>query len=338
MIRLTVAVVCFFGAWIIAEQVRRHAGKLQLLQSPNERSSHVVPTPSGGGVGIAMVGTAAGLLSTQHIDTYLGWAIGASALAAVIGLLDDRFDLSSRLRIVMHFAIVAAILQVLPSDSLIAISLGKLPYPAIYLALLIAGVWWINLFNFMDGIDGLAAGQAIIMLAGMAILASVGSAASTQLITWTTAITAACCGFLFLNWSPARVFMGDAGSNYLAVSILAIGLHLVATGGISYAVPPILAAGFCTDATVTLVRRALSGDRWFSAHRLHAYQKLSRRWGSHRRATLLYLVITLLWLYPLAYLATAFPQLSLLAIAGAVAPFLWLCWWLDAGAPESHSE
>lgn len=330
-----VAAGSFIAAWAIAELVRRNAGRLRLIQTPNERSSHTVPTPSGGGVGIAVAGTIAGFVSVQQDDSYVAWAIVTGAVAAFVGLIDDRFNLSSRLRIVIHFAIVGILLFALPQMPAIPSPFGNLPHPVLYTGLLVAGVWWINLFNFMDGIDGLAAGQAIFTLGSLVIIASTTSAAHLPSVTWMTAIAAACAGFLILNWSPARVFMGDAGSNYLAVSILAVGLYLIATGLIGYAVLPILTAGFCTDATITLARRALSGERWFAAHRLHAYQKLSRRWGSHRRTTLLYLAINMFWLYPLAHLATVFPQFSVLAIAGAVMPFACLCVWVGAGVPES---
>ncbi|HTM79236.1 MAG TPA: glycosyltransferase family 4 protein, partial [Devosia sp.] len=301
-------------SWGLADAVRRHAVALNLVQSPNERSSHVVPTPSGGGVGIAVAGSLAGILVCVGAPAYFWWVLAASVLIACVGLVDDRFDLSSRIRIVIHFLVVGGLLFALPALPSIATPLGGLPAPLLYAMALVAGVWWVNLFNFMDGIDGIAASQAVFMAVGLValIVTASGTIQANPAVFWLVFTASASAGFLVLNWPPAKVFMGDVGSNYLAVIILALGLHEIATGRLSYAAFLILVAAFSTDATITLVRRAAMGERWFAAHRLHAYQKLSRRRG-HGPVTLLYLAINLLWLYPLAYMATIFPQNSLLA-------------------------
>ena len=154
---------------------------------------------------------------------------------------------------------------------------------------------------------------------------------------WLIALAAASMGFLVLNWPPAKVFMGDAGSNYLAVILLALALFEIAAGRLSYTTVLVLVASFVTDATITLLRRALAGERWFAAHRLHAYQKLSRRWHEHRPVTLLYLAINLIWLYPLAYLTTVFPQYGWLAVGTAYVPLAFLCIRVGAGVPETET-
>jgi len=336
---LAVALCAFVVSWVLANAVRRYAATLKLVQIPNERSSHVVPTPSGGGIGIAVAGCLAGFVASAHATTDFWWILAVSALIACVGLVDDRFDLSSRIRIVLHFIMIGSLLFVLPPLPDIATPLGEVPVAMLYGAALVAGVWWINLFNFMDGIDGLAAGQAVFVSVGMVALISNGSA-TTELAPsafWLISIASACFGFLILNWPPAKVFMGDAGSNYLAVIVFALGLHEISVGALSYAAFLILVAVFVTDATITLVRRILAGERWLAAHRLHAYQKLSRRWGSHRPVTLLYLAFNVLWLYPLAYLVTVSPQSSWWTVGAAYVPCAFLCIWSGAGRPETST-
>lgn len=336
LLEVIAVISAFCVSWWLTSAVRRHAGALHLVQSPNERSSHVIPTPSGGGVGIAVAGSVAGLFFCS--GAYLWLALAASVVIACVGFIDDRFQLPSRIRIVIHFAIVGSLLLVVPTLPAIVTPLGPVPGVALYALALIVGVWWINLFNFMDGIDGLAASEAVFLCIGLAVLilvAGVEGMGSAPTMPWLIALAAASAGFLVLNWPPAKVFMGDVGSNYLAVILLALTLFEIAVGRVSYSAALILVATFVTDATITLLRRAFAGERWFAAHRLHAYQKLSRRWHEHRRVTLLYLAINLIWLYPLAYLATAFPQYGWLAVSTAYVPLAFLCIGAGAGVPET---
>lgn len=115
-------------------------------------------------------------------------------------------------------------------------------------------------------------------------------------------------GFLLLNWPPAKIFMGDVGSTWLAFMIFALALLSVQAGWLSYATWLVLAAVFVTDATVTLLTRLLRGERWYEAHRNHAYQKFARRWGGHRPVSLRAVAVNMLWLAPLAGACTAWPQ------------------------------
>lgn len=328
-------VLAFALSFSIAEVIRRHSVRLQLVQIPNHRSSHAKPTASGGGVGIAVAGTAFGILLAQGAPLAFQIAVAVAGIGATIGFLDDRFDLSPILRIVFHFGLVATLLlstSVVPLADLQVWSGWSI---LAFGGLLVLGVWWINLFNFMDGIDGIAASEAVYILAAAAtfLIGNTTDAAWIVLSIFATVI-GACLGFLILNWPPARIFMGDAGSNYLAFFILAAALITVAAGGMRLSVWAILPAVFVADATVTLLRRAVHGERWFSAHRLHAYQKLSRRWKSHRLSTLLYIAINVLWLYPLAYWADSQPTYEWLIAVLAYIPLLLFCWIAGAGRPE----
>lgn len=335
------AVLALVCSWLIASFVRQSATRLRLVQIPNERSSHTVPTPSGGGISIAVVGTISGLwLASAQSLTYFYVAVGTSAVAATVGLLDDRFDLSSRLRLVLHCALVIVLLFTVGPLPAFGTPIGMMPTAVLYALVGFFGVWWINLFNFMDGIDGMAGSQAVFMAMGMLLIGlSFGQEIDPlEMPTWTLILSAAIVGFLLINWQPAKIFMGDVGSNYLAVWLLAIGMYMVQIGSLSYAASAILSAVFVADATVTIVRRALSGDPWHSAHRNHAYQKLARHWQSHSRVVLLYLCINVVWLYPLALLSQTVPSASWIVVLVAYLPVVGLCLFANAGKPELPAQ
>lgn len=331
--RLYLAASAFVLAWGIALLIGKLAWQLRLVQTPNERSSHSQPTPSGGGVGIAVAGFLGNLALLQGADSFAPIAMGLTMLAAVLGLLDDRFDLSSRLRLVVHVFIVGTLLATAGSLPPVPTPLGELPSALLYGVALLAGIWWINLFNFMDGIDGIAASQAAFMFVGMALLSDGVNADQTGWLAWWSIVLAcASAGFLVVNWAPARIFMGDAGSNYLAVAALAIAAAFLARGILAYGTILVLGAAFITDATITLVTRALRRDSIMKAHRSHAYQKLARRWGRHSRVTLLYTAFNVIWLLPIAYLIEQ-DQPELLLVILAYLPAIVFCLWAKAGEP-----
>ena len=208
--------------------------------------------------------------------------------------------------------------------------------------LLLTAVWWINLFNFMDGIDGIAGMQAIFMLlsaAGLAVYAH-PEALYSPVWVWMVCISAATAGFLLLNWPPAKIFMGDVGSTWLAFVVFALALPSIQAGWLSYTSWLVLSALFVTDATVTLVTRMLRGERWYQAHRSHAYQRLSRKWqddrkAGHRAVTLLFLGVNVLWLAPLATATLLLPSYDWLWLMLAYSPLVVCTWRLGAGRPDS---
>jgi Fuc2NAc and GlcNAc transferase len=243
------------------------------------------------------------------------WSIsGLAFLLAALGLWDDVRHLPARTRFAVQVLLCALLLRVLGGEA--PLVLGGL--------LLFAGVWWVNLFNFMDGIDGIAASQAVFMLAAGAMLAAWLHPAAVDAVEWLwmLALAAATLGFLAFNWPPARIFMGDVGSTYLAFMIFALALLSVREGWLTYPAWLVLGAVFVADASVTLARRVLAGERWFEAHRSHAYQRLSRRWGSHRRVTLLVIGINLLWLAPLALASLVWPGAAWICVVLAYGPLV----------------
>lgn len=265
------------------------------------------------------------------------WVIAALTLiAGLLGFSDDLLDLSPAVRFPVQIAVVCIAVWWAGTLPPVALPMGvNLEGWSLTIVVVIAGLWWINLFNFMDGIDGIAASHAILVLLGMAaVWALKGPAAGDEPIFWLAILTsAATLGFLLRNWAPARIFMGDAGSNSLAISIFVIALASVAAGQLSYQALLILPSAFISDATVTLLVRSARGERPWRAHRLHAYQHLSRVWG-HHRTTLVYCAWTAFWGFPLALAAEFWPALAWPLVVLGYLPMIGFALWAGAGRRE----
>lgn len=317
--------------------IRRYAIARRMLDVPNKRSSHSTPVPRGGGLSIVMVFTTisiwltfAGMLPDRVAVGILG---GGMAIAA-IGYLDDRWTVSARLRFLVHAA--AALWAVFWIGGLSQGGVTEWQLQGVVAAdacTVLAIVWSTNLFNFMDGIDGIAATEAMFVgLSGGVLCLAAGVDVGVSIAMLLIAATAA--GFLAWNWPPARIFMGDVGSGFLGFGLAGLGLSASRRGTISIDVWAILGGVFLVDATVTLLRRAARGDRWFEAHRLHAYQHASRRWQSHRRITVGVAAIDVLWLLPWAWFAMRRPDDGPVCMLGALTPLVVLALVLGAGRPE----
>ena len=323
--------------------VIRRAHRWELLDSPNHRSSHQAPTPSGGGIGLAFAGSMVGVyfLVVGPPNRYLATVLVISCVLAGVGLYDDRKPMLARRRLLIQVVSAASLLFVL----------GGLPEmqrfvdawfsrTLVYALLLLVVVWWINLYNFMDGIDGLAGMQTIFMLLiGVALLVwPRPELLLNPTMVWMLCVASATAGFLILNWAPAKIFMGDVGSIYLAFMLLSFGLLSirnefipVVTGLSMWA---ILGATFATDATITLIVRMLTIERWHEPHRTHLYQRLARRLSSHRLVTLFYLAVNLLWLLPLAIVCVRYQQWAVAWAVLAYIPLIGLAIGLGAGRSD----
>jgi UDP-N-acetylmuramyl pentapeptide phosphotransferase/UDP-N-acetylglucosamine-1-phosphate transferase len=292
---------------------------------PNDRSLHTNPTPRLGGIGIlaAMLAAcgAAWLLAPASAFPVPLLLIGSGVGA--ISLIDDLRGLPALLRFVAHLAAAAlavllfGAIDAVRLDGTIAVTLGWTAAPLT--AVWIAG--FINAFNFMDGIDGLAGGQALI--AGLAWTAIGWATGQTMLAALGATIAASSFGFLLHNWAPARIFMGDAGSAFLGFMLSA--LPLVATRSRDVAVPAVLVVWpFVFDATFTLLRRLSRGENVFAAHRTHLYQRLTQAGWSHARVTRLYMGLAATGAaLALPVTLGALPAAASLALVGAAGATLW---------------
>ena len=332
--RLTLIPLLALGlSWLLTALVRRYALHTRLLDRPNERSSHTVPTPRGGGVAIVasflLLIVAMGLpgLIEHHLMIA---ALGAGAVVALLGFIDDRSSLPARWRFLGHAAAAAWVLWWMAP-------IPRIPVFGVLVNLSYAGpllsglylVWMINLFNFMDGIDGIASVEAVTTTLGGALLWWMAGSGSG----WMAAVVFAFCvsGFLVWNFPPAKIFMGDAGSGFLGLMVALLSLWCGQAAPTLFWSWFILIGCFMVDATTTLVRRVRRGERFFEAHRTHAYQYASRRAGRHLPVTLACAAINVLWLLPLASLVALGWLDGVVGVLIAYAPLVWLAFHLRAG-------
>ena len=316
--------------------VRHYALRKQLLDMPNERSSHTTPTPRGGGLAIVITFLLSllGLSFWGHLDwpTSLGFII-AGGLIAAIGFWDDRGHVTPKWRLLVHF--LAASLLVYTTGGLpsliffgVPISFGVIGHGLA----IIAVVWILNLFNFMDGIDGIASVEAISALGVLALLCFPMNSTSAAI---NALLGAAVLGFLVWNFPPAKIFMGDAGSGFLGLMLAGLLLwntHMSPTLFWSWL---IMLGVFVVDATLTLLRRLLQKKKVYEAHRSHAYQHATHHVGAHKPVTLTVLAINLLWLAPWAYLAGTGIVDGFLALIIAYIPLVLLAFRWKAGYASS---
>lgn len=325
------------ASFLLTVLIKRWARGMGLIDVPNERSSHALPMPRGGGIAIALASLAAmGVLTALGImpaHLFLAIAPGGIAVAAV-GLIDDITPLTARVRLFVHFMAAAwAVVCIGPVGFFDHYAPDA---PALrwlgYAVSTVGIVWFLNMYNFMDGIDGIAASQAVFMSAGMALL-GLFSGGIAYIAAAAVVLGAASCGFLLLNWPPAKIFMGDVGSGYLGFAFAVLGL---ASGAHSVFGPwscIILAGVFAVDATFTVVRRFARGEQVTEAHRTHAFQLLAQKMG-HRNVTLSVGLVNLAWVFPCALASVLWPQYAMWMTALALCPLVVCALAIGAGRPE----
>lgn len=327
-------------SWFLTALIRRWAVRADLIDRPNERSSHKMPTPRGGGVAIvcAFFGALIALWLSDRAAATLTFALLSSGLpVAIVGFLDDRKPLPARWRFLVHTASAMALLWALRQIPPL-MAFGReldLGWSAPILALLYL-VWMTNLYNFMDGIDGIAGVQAVTVALGGAYcswLASAGASSTVSIV-----LACASAGFLVWNYPPARIFMGDAGSGFLGITIGALAIWSSQDAPQLLWSWTILMGCFVVDATVTLARRVAKGESFHVPHRTHAYQYASRRLGRHLPVTLGCAAINLFWLLPWAVGAAARHVDGTVALLMAYLPLVVLVFRLRAGDRTAQGE
>ncbi len=308
------------------------------LDIPNERSSHTSPVPRGGGLAVIITFFVFLYAYPSAVDGVIGVSIWKSlffggAIIAVVGFFDDLNDIPARWRFVAHLGaafLSLSLLPALPDIPIFGFSLDLGIFGYVFFA--ISLVWSVNLFNFMDGIDGIAGVEAITVLISAALILYV-----QDQIAWLTLLSylAVCvAGFLVWNWPPAKVFMGDACSGFLGFTLGLLAIMTSLEGAINVWAWLILFGVFIVDATVTLITRMSRGEKWYEAHRSHAYQILSRRFGSHWKVSVGVLIVNIVWLLPLGLLAAKYPYWGLPVCCIALLPLLILAIRVGAGKRE----
>ncbi len=308
---------------------RSYALRRGLMDRPNNRSSHLVVTPRGGGIAFVAVYLALALwmlfvspAAIEHDDSLLLTLLSGGGLVAIIGFVDDHRHLSAAVRFSFHL-IAAASAVVLLGMPRVEVWPGLALQGWVFNIVFVLGlVWLLNLYNFMDGIDGIASLQGITVLCAAASILLFGQS-GMQSAFLLLALAACVAGFLLWNWPPARIFMGDGGSGFIGYALGVFALYTAGAYSITLWSWLILMGLFVADATWTLMIRISNGDKWYQPHAKHAYQHLARRRQSsyilrgmspqrsraraHRWVILLCLWINLLWLCPLAWSAAVWP-------------------------------
>lgn len=288
-------VLVMLASYSLTGLVRFYTLKENILDIPNERSSHSVVTPRGGGLAIvatfifSLVFIAAFGIVSVNAAVVL---VGGGLLIAAIGWIDDKNGVSPSLRLVVHFLAAIWALYWLGGFTLMDMrfTMVHLGWAGNIIAV-IGIVWLINLYNFMDGIDGIAGTEAISVALGAGILLFwTGS----QGLAWVCIILAlAVGGFLVWNWPPARIFMGDVGSGFLGYVFAVLAIASEKSSSIPFIVWLMLLSVFITDATITLFKRMAKGEKVSQPHRTHVYQLAVQVGYSHKQVTLAVLFINI---------------------------------------------
>jgi Fuc2NAc and GlcNAc transferase len=346
--------IAFLLACFFTHLICQYALAKSLIDIPNQRSSHTIPTPRGGGLSIVIVFLAFFFIlhwfKLITIETDQANAVILTGLlVSGVGFWDDHQPIPARWRLLVHALaslIALFFVPVLPTIPCFGWSinlsiLGYLFYPLLL-------VWLLNLYNFMDGIDGIASTEAICVASSATVLLVMQHHTDWAWVLLLLAITIA--GFLVWNWSPAKIFMGDACSGFLGFSFGLLALMTSATEAVNIWSWLILLALFISDASFTLVTRILNGQQWYVAHCSHAYQRYARtltnqfitqgyqpdlaRAKSHQRININLLLINLFWLFPLATIATFYPFWAIAVTVMAFLPLLLIAHTLKAGQVE----
>ncbi len=338
MFELTLLLASFLAAAGLMGSVRRHALQVQLLDVPNRRSAHSSPIPRGGGLAIVGVTLAAtGLLRLGGTATALpvGIYLVGGFLVAGVGYLDDCSHVRPQWRLLVHLAAATPVVLALgrvPPMIMFGYELNLGIFTFVLEALFIVGM--VNIYNFMDGIDGIAGLEAV--TGGGAASGLLFYDDSPNFAVLAAVLVMANLGFLIWNWPPAKIFMGDVGSGFLGFCFGSLAVVTTAISPRFTWMWLILLGVFLVDATVTLFRRMLRREKLYRAHRSHAYQYASRKFGSHLPVTIAVGVINLFWLLPLAFLVVIGRLDGLLGMLIAYTPLLVLALHFKAGARETE--
>jgi len=319
MPELSLPCIGMLTSWIGCGLLLPVLRRLAIMDHPGERRLHAHTVVRGGGLIIVLLMLIA-LLMQPMPGFAAGWMLLALTLVAVTGMLDDVQGMSAWLKLPLLAA--AACMLVLAAGFDHAWLPAWMPQQtALLFALLsLAVLWWINLFNFMDGSNGLAATQAILSCAALLLFADPLLMTDTGLATLTWLLLMITLGFLPWNFPNARVFLGDVGSLSLGLLLAALLLAALQVNAISLPMVMLMPALFVLDATATLLLRLANGRSWYQAHTDHAYQQLVLSGWSHAQVWLLYLLVNVLLLWPLLWLQSSSPgQQWLLCVSGYLA-------------------
>jgi len=278
--------------------------KSGMITAPGPRQSHLVATPTGAGLGLVFSIILVSSLLWLFWGLPPGWLAGVIPgvlLLAFIGWLDDKYGVSSVIRLLIQLAVSLCLLTCVP----LQFSLTEL---SLFLTAIFAIVWLMNLYNFMDGSNGMAGFQGVFAGIVFALLFYLDGQLEMALLALVMA--AACLGFLPLNFPVARVFMGDVASVPLGFLIASFSIYGIYTGSVNISIALLIMSVFIVDATLTLLTRVISREQWYTAHAQHVYQRLIAQGWSHQRVLAVYQAINAGLVLPAVVLANGYPRFA----------------------------
>jgi len=284
----SILILVFLSSFLCTAIVRKIAIRKSIIDYPNERSSHTIPTPLPGGLAIVVVWYAYLIFgyNVGLVNAKLFFALLPGILLVVIGFFDDLKGLSPYFRIVIHFIVAISAFFILGEIN--NIDLGVLVIHSnwlISILVVIGIVWWINIFNFLDGIDGYLGSEGLFIFLSFFVLVS----------DFSSVVMAVCIlGFLIWNWPKAKIFCGDLGSTLIGYTVAVYAIYFQNTKSLSLLIPIMLCGLFWMDATVTLIRRIINREKLILPHKKNACQRLNQAGFSHKKILLMGWVINIL--------------------------------------------
>ena len=333
------ALLVWTFCFLLTGVLRRYAVNRRIIDIPNERSSHDRPTPRGGGLSISLAVTSGAVVIGFIEDNMRQFALalaGGGIAISIIGWLDDHKDISPLIRLVIYsVAAVWAVYWLNDIQWTAAATDGYAPRMIWNILFVTGTVWLVNLYNFMDGTDALAALETISVAAFGALFYYLS--AHQPLFMLGVILVCSSAGFLPWNWPPAKIFMGDVGSCLIGFVMAIAALYGELTGAVPLTVWGVLLAVFIGDASFTLLYRVFKGETWYKAHRSHAYQRLVQMGLSHKKLALLVFGLNILVLGPLAYVVFSRPHYRAAVFIG-VYTVLGILWYLIQSAYARRSR
>jgi len=314
------AFVCVMLIVILRPALRRYA-----LAKPTARSSHHEPTPQGGGIAVVIATLAAACLGMCSLGIAIAGpfaaVIGAAVLMACVGAADDIRPLAVTPRLILQALAVAAAIYALPDQLRVV---PALPWLIERVLLFVGGLWFVNLVNFMDGIDWMTVAEIVPITVALAAIGWLGKLAPDAVVV-ALALGGAMLGFAYFNRPAAKLFLGDVGS--LPIGLLLGWLLVLLAGRDALAAAVLLPLYYLADATLTLIRRLLAGQRVWQAHRTHFYQLATERGFSVTEiVTRVFAVNLVLAALALATIAADGPVIKIAALVCGAAMVSWLLW------------
>jgi Fuc2NAc and GlcNAc transferase len=319
---LLITILFFMLSVIVSLMYKKIATNNNIIAIKNHRTLHSLPTPKGGGIVFSLLFLLSFILIWWNwqlpMELFLIVGVGGM-VASIFGFVDDIKNIRARVKLIVQIFLAAWVVYWLEYGGLL-----QLDWMPAFLAipfLLFFMVWIINAYNFIDGIDGLAASGAIFISLTLTVLLIITNG-PIEIMAIFILIVAVVSGFLLFNWPPATIFMGDAGSVFLGYIFGSMLLFTILTSNISIWSWLTVLGYFFADTTLTQIMRIVLVKKWYLSHRSHAYQNLARMTGSHLKVTRGVFLYNLIWVLPLTLLTAFRPEMGLVAATLAIMPAL----------------